>query len=167
MSEGAIASRRTIAVVDIDGVLADVRNRLHHISGPHKDWAAFFAEIDQDPVLPEGQKLVTELAAEHHVVYMTGRPEHTRDATAGWLKRHGLPPGRVLMRADDDHRPARDAKLRLVRKIGSWGWPIAVVVDDDPAVCRKLADAGWTARQATWMPRGPALIEAQEAEGST
>ena len=71
---------RPLAVIDLDGVLADVRHRLHHISGGTKNWAAFFAGVGDDDVLAEGRAVVDRLAADHEIVYLTGRPERTRTA---------------------------------------------------------------------------------------
>ena len=34
---------RPLAVFDLDGTLADVRHRLHHIEGRRRDWDAFFS----------------------------------------------------------------------------------------------------------------------------
>ena len=50
-------------VVDLDGVLADVRHRVHHVERRPKDWAAFFAAATDDPVLPEGRATVDALVA--------------------------------------------------------------------------------------------------------
>ena len=55
---------RPLAVVDIDGVVADVRHRLHFIEGTPRQWDRFFAAADEDPPLPEGVALVTKLAAD-------------------------------------------------------------------------------------------------------
>ena len=42
-----------IAVFDIDGVLADVRHRLHHVERSPKNWDGFFAEmVDDAPLEP-------------------------------------------------------------------------------------------------------------------
>lgn len=142
--------QRPIAVVDLDGVLADVRHRLHYLETTPKDWHAFFAAIPVDPPLDVGLALVAELVREHEIVYLTGRPERTREATASWLSDHGFPKGRLVMRREGDRRPARLAKPALLRELQSDA-PIAVVVDDDPAVCAALRSAGWPVLEADWM----------------
>src|SRR4051812_41343002 len=76
---------RPIAVIDLDGVVADVRHRLHHLDLRPRDWAAFFGGIPDDPVLPEGLAVVERLADDHELVYLTGRPERTRADTEAWL----------------------------------------------------------------------------------
>jgi len=103
----AAVDPRPLAVVDIDGVVADVRHRLHFIEGKPRQWDRFFAAADQDPPLPQGVALVKELAADHDVVWLTGRPERTRRATRTWLAAQGLPTESLIMRPNRDFRPAR------------------------------------------------------------
>lgn len=163
-------SERPLAIVDIDGVVADVRHRLHHVQGRPKDWDAFFAAIPDDPPLADGLALVRELAAAYDVVYVTGRPEQTRADTMRWLERHGLPDGRLVMRRPRDRRPARLTKPELVRALAE-GREVAVVVDDDAEVCAAMRSAGWPVQLADWMPEDPAshatLRTAQEGQGRT
>ena len=62
-----------LAVFDIDGVVADVRHRLHHLER-RRAWLRFFDAADEDTLLPEGAALVGELARAHEIVWLTGRP---------------------------------------------------------------------------------------------
>ena len=85
-----VDERRPTAVFDIDGVLADVRHRLHHVERRPKDWPGFFAAMDDDDPLEVGVALARDLAAEgNDLVYLTGRNEAHRAVTEGWLRRHG------------------------------------------------------------------------------
>ena len=70
------------------------------------------------------------------------------------------------MRRDDDRRPARMVKPALLRTLAR-GRQIAVVVDDDPAVCAALTAQGWPVLQADWMPAQQPLLDAQETQGRT
>jgi phosphoglycolate phosphatase-like HAD superfamily hydrolase len=155
-----------LAVFDIDGVVADVRHRLRHLDRHPKNWAAFFAAADRDPVLPEGVELALRQAAEHILVWLTGRPEHLRPVTDAWLRRAGLPAELLFMRPVNDRRPAKDFKAgqlaRLVRESS-----IAIVVDDDPEVVAKLRRLGHPVQLADWVPRSATLHTAQEREGRT
>ena len=157
---------KPLAVIDLDGVVADVRHRLHHVSGKSRNWDAFFDGIAGDPVLPEGRAVVDRLAADHEIVYLTGRPERTRAQTDEWLVRHELPQGQVIMRPEGDRRPARVLKPRLLRSLAA-GRQVAIVVDDDEAVCAALQRAGWQVMHADWMGESPSLRRAQESEGAT
>jgi hypothetical protein len=157
-----------LAVFDIDGVVADVRHRLHHLHRPGR-WAQFFRAADADPLLAEGAALVADLAREHDIVWLTGRPDWLRDTTAGWLAQHGLPGTELHMRPDGDYRPARIFKLGVLRRLGPRG--VAAFVDDDREVIDAALAAGYPAALADWVPRADpysdALHEAQERFGRT
>jgi phosphoglycolate phosphatase-like HAD superfamily hydrolase len=161
-----VTEERPLAVFDVDGVLADVRHRLHHLEGRPKNWSAFFAAAVDDPPLAEGVALCLESAKDCEVVYVTGRPEHCRQDTVDWFRRQGLPEGRLSMRGDGDRRPARMAKPQLLRRLAR-DRTVAVVVDDDEQVCAAYEQAGWPVLHAAWMDHAPVLEQAQESEGRT
>ena len=161
---------RPLAVVDIDGVVADVRHRLHFIQRKPKDWNAFFAAADADPPHLEGLELVRQLAEVHEIVFLTGRPRRTERSTVQWLAQHGLGGHRVLMRPDSDRRPAAVLKRErldelaagTVGRSGGRRRP-----DRDP----RPAAAGYPTLEADWERRAleeeRSLRAAQEQEGRT
>ena len=162
---------RPLAVFDIDGVLADVRHRLRHVERSPgdrtpKNWDAFFAGAPDDPPLELGVTLALDSARECEISYVTGRPERCRADTIAWLSQHGLPIGTLSMRGARDRRPARVAKLALLRQL-AWGRVVAVVVDDDLKVCQAYEEAGYPVLRADWMASTPALEQAQENDGRT
>lgn len=160
----------TYALIDIDGVVADVRHRLHHLDSRPKDWDGFFSAAASDPVLSAGRALVQELSQRCEIVYVTGRPERCRRDTERWLLDNELPSGHVLMRSDRDRRPARFTKVDRARALSDEK-PVEVIVDDDPAVVAALRDAGFHVVLADWMParddEQASLFDAQESEGRT
>lgn len=157
---------RPLAVIDIDGVVADVRHRLHHLDHRPKNWPAFFAGAADDPPIPEGVARVTALAADHEVVYLTGRPERLRRVTEEWLERNGIGGHTLLMRGNRDFRPARRTKADEILRLAKRA-PVALVLDDDPEVVRELRGAGWPVEMAVWVPHPKTLHEAQERDGRT
>ncbi|HEV8056819.1 MAG TPA: hypothetical protein VGP51_10075 [Nocardioidaceae bacterium] len=157
---------RPLAVVDIDGVLADVRHRLEFVRSPPKDWDSFFRAAPDDPLLPEGVAVVTRLAVDHDLLYLSGRPERCRRDTEEWLDEHRLPAAPVLLRGDRDRRPARLTKIAVLQEL-SGERTIGVLVDDDPAVCAAAQQAGFPVFRATWMSEQAPLFEAQERDGAT
>ena len=157
---------RPLAVFDVDGVLADVRHRLRFVERRPKDWDAFFDAAVDDPPLAHGVALARESALECEVVYVTGRPERCRADTLAWFARHDLPEGRLSMRRRRDFRPARVAKLDLLRAMAAER-TVAVVVDDDLQVCQAYEDAGFPVLRALWMGDQPVLQQAQEDDGRT
>jgi hypothetical protein len=144
-----VDQQRPVAVVDIDGVVADTRHRLHHIDGPRRDWGRFFAAAVDDPPHPEGRAIVATLALEHDVVFLTGRPSRYRAATERWLADQGLGGHRVLMRDDGDRRPAARFKLDVIEALRT-DRQLDVVVDDDPDVLAAVAALGVPTFAATW-----------------
>jgi hypothetical protein len=159
-----------LAIVDIDGVVADVRHRLHFLDDRPRDWDAFFAAADADPVHDEGVAVVARLAADHEVVFLTGRPRRLERSTQAWLDHHQLGGHRLVMRPEGDRRPALVVKTELLRRI-SAGRNVAVVVDDDPAVIEAMRSAGYPTFHADWERRSPEarrqLDDAQERLGRT
>jgi phosphoglycolate phosphatase-like HAD superfamily hydrolase len=154
-----------LAVFDIDGVVADVRHRLHHLVGRYKDWDEFFDAAIDDPPLPTGIALVHELAARHEIVWLTGRPEWLYSVTRDWLDTHALPGKELYMRPNHDFRPAPRYKLDTLRELAPRE-VLAFIDDDDEVVAAALA-AGYPAVLADWVPRAAALREAQDRHGRT
>jgi phosphoglycolate phosphatase-like HAD superfamily hydrolase len=163
---GAEDTRPAVTVFDIDGVLADVSHRLHHLSATPQRWHAFFTEAKDDDLLPAGAERLEQALEEGAVVYLTGRPEWTRELTEHWLDRHGLPAAPLFMRANGDRRPARVTKAAVLRTLARQV-RILTMVDDDPAVVRALRSSGWPVELATWLPHSSTLQKAQEDQGRT
>ena len=163
-----MSSQRQVAVLVIDGVLAEVRRRLHHVEQRPKDWDAFFAAATDDSLLPEGLEVALDLAERFTLVYLTGRPERCRSDTQQWLAKFGFPSGQLIMRRDNDRRPARFTKLDELKKLGG-PTRVAVLVDDDQRVVDVAEAQGYMVRYATWMRSEPrdkdTLFDVQESEG--
>jgi uncharacterized HAD superfamily protein len=153
-----------LAVFDIDGVVADVRHRLHHLDPP-RSWHLFFSEAADDALLPEGARLVTDLAEKHEIVWLTGRPEWLRELTSEWLAKHQLPGDELHLRPSRDYRPARLYKRDVLTALSPRG--VAAFVDDDEEVIATARKAGFPAVHADWLPRNARLRDAQEHLGRT
>jgi hypothetical protein len=162
--------QRPLAIVDLDGVVADVRHRLRHIERRPKDWDAFFDAAPDDPPHPEGIAVVQRLEQDHEVVYLTGRPERCRDDTLRWLDEQGIGGHELLMRSRRDRRPAATVKVEVLRRRARQQ-PVGIVVDDDDLVVAAMRKAGYPVLHADWEARDAAveaaLQRAQEEEGRT
>lgn len=141
---------RPIAVLDIDGVVADVRHRLHWIATEPR-WQEFFDAAEDDTLLQEGAQLAHALAADHTIVWMTGRPERLRAITTRWLTANELPEGQLRMHSGNHETLTRALKLQWCQELAE-SRKLALVVDDDPVIVRTLRDHGMPVRQATWCP---------------
>jgi hypothetical protein len=155
----------SLAVFDIDGVVADVRHRLHYLDQRPKDWAGFFQGAGDDAPLAEGLALVADLQEKHSIVWLTGRPEWLRSTTADWLGAYGLPSGELFMRPSGDRRPARLYKVGVLRRLA--GRNIAAFIDDDAEVVADARAAGYPAVLADWADRPAVLRDAQDRLGRT
>jgi phosphoglycolate phosphatase-like HAD superfamily hydrolase len=161
--------QRPYAVLDIDATLSDTSKRIKFLERKPKDWDSFFARAKDDAVLDEGLAVATTLAADHEIVYLTGRPERIRRDTVKWLEDNGFPEGRLLMRGNNDRRPSATMKLARLRTLAQ-DRRVAVLVDDDVKVCAAAEKAGYPVMRADWgldAETQPTLFEAQETEGRT
>ncbi|MGW0247815.1 phosphatase domain-containing protein [Nocardia goodfellowii] len=160
------SSRRPLAVFDLDNTLADTAHRQRFLERSPRDWAAFFAAAPHDPPLAEGVRLLRASARECEITYLSGRPERCRADTLTWLSEHGLPEGRIFLRRNADRRPARHAKLEVLRRL-SRGRDIRMLVDDDELVCVAAERAGFRVIRARWAAASTTLRQAQETDGRT
>jgi hypothetical protein len=157
------------AVLDIDATLSDTSQRIKYLDRKPKDWDSFFAHAKDDAVLDEGLAVATTLAADHEIVYLTGRPERLRRDTVKWFEDNGFPEGKLLMRGNNDRRPSAVMKLARLRTLAQER-RVAVLVDDDVKVCAAAEKAGYPVMRADWgldAETQPTLFEAQEKEGRT
>ena len=99
--------------------LSDTSQRIHFLKRKPKDWDSFFADAKDDAVLDEGLAVATTLAADHEIVYLTGRPERLRRDTVKWLKDNGFPEGSCLMRRNNDRRAVAVMKLDRLRTLAA------------------------------------------------
>lgn len=137
-----------LALVDLDGVLADDRHRIQYAID--KDWDEYFLpeRILADDPWPEGQEMVARLVAEGFVVqYLTGRWSSLRTVTEEWLDRNGFPMRRLTMREPlwhpqnlSEHGGWPSMRLGefkvdyIARMRQSGGYDAIHMYDDDPNV---------------------------------
>lgn len=115
---------------DIDGTLADLTHRLHHIQKQPKDWDAFFEACQADVPISHVLDLVAQLSNTTHVVFVSGRSDRVRNATEAWLRKQGLNDHPLYMRKDGDHRPDYQVKAGLLERIRADGWEPIMAFDD-------------------------------------
>jgi hypothetical protein len=158
-------------VFDIDGVVADARHRLHLIHQNARDYDLFYKRVVDDLVLEPGRKLYKEWEPTHEILWLSGRPERTRQDTGRWLQANGMGSSLVvpfknhlILRADDDFRPPAALKLERIRWAEEAGCKIELVVDDNPRVCDTLDRAGYAVLQP-WWGRGREMRPEYEDSG--
>lgn len=107
-----------IVIFDIDGTLADVSERIHHVRKKPKDWNAFFAGMAQDKAIHSMVRLCNILYASGiQIVLCSGRSEEHRDETVKWLAEKGVKYHELLLRGDGDRRSDTVVKRELLSRI--------------------------------------------------
>src|SRR3990167_813576 len=136
------AGKRPIAIVDIDGTVANCEGRMKHIRNHcpqcgqfvtvdmcktchidswtfKKNWPAFFAEVAEDTPIVRMVQLIYKLQPEFLIVFVSGRPiscglTKVGIITEDWLLRVGIGPDRLFLKQDGDNRNAPEFKKNIL-----------------------------------------------------
>lgn len=140
-------------IFDIDGTLANLSHRLHHIREKQKDWASFFNEVDKDTLIePIRSLLYTFEDDDYKILLVSGRPEKTRAATEKWMADNAIDFEELYMRPDNDCRPDDKVKSQILDGIIKDGYDVKFVIDDRPRVIAMWRERGLTCLQCReWM----------------
>jgi phosphoglycolate phosphatase-like HAD superfamily hydrolase len=83
--------KEEIVIFDIDGTLADVSERTHHLQKKPKNWKAFFRGMAQDQAIRSMVRLCSILHQTGvRIVLCSGRSEEHRTETVQWLKKQSV-----------------------------------------------------------------------------
>lgn len=138
-------------VFDIDGTLADLTHRLHHVKGGRKDWDAFFGAMHLDTPHEAIVTLARRLErADVLLVMVSGRPDSHRDVTGAWLAAEGVPFNALYMRKTGDYRADHVVKREILAELRADGWAPWLVIDDRPAVVAMWREEGLACLQAAY-----------------
>jgi len=119
-------------IFDIDGTLANIDHRKHHIKGEIKDWDSFYSECHNDEIIPQTEMIYRRFAGSHwfRMLIVTGRSEKIRKKTEDWFERHFLQFDEMFMRPDGDYRADHCIKEEVLAKIREkYGEPFIVFED--------------------------------------
>lgn len=107
-----------IVIFDIDGTLADVSERVHHLRKTPKDWDAFFEGMARDRAIRSMVRLCNLLHASGiRIILCSGRNEGHRAETVNWLARQGVNYHDLRLRRDGDFRSDVVVKREMLRGI--------------------------------------------------
>ena len=130
-----------IVIFDIDGTLADVSERIHHVRKKPKNWPAFFSGMAQDKAIHSMVRLCNILYATGiEIVLCSGRSEEHRDETVKWLERQGVNYHDLLLRKDNDRRSDAVVKREMLAQIDKS--KILFVVEDRSRVVEMWRSEG-------------------------
>lgn len=131
-----------IVIVDIDGTISKVGDRIKYLQEDNPDWDSFYKACFDDEPIEEICNLVLNISNKYIIVYCTGRSESVRDKTMKWLKFYTMPSGLVLMRSNDDIRHDTEVKPELIKNAGIKLENIAFVLEDRNSMVKKWREMG-------------------------
>lgn len=149
---------------DLDGTLADVEHRRHHVrpsvpiwagrfdvipmdEPPPKfkpNWKAFFEEMTLDPVDPACGAILKDFSGVYPIVYATGRPDNYKQQTETWLTENGFrfPGSSLFMRARNDMRKDDVVKEIILEFEVKTKYNVFFALDDRDQVVKMLRKHG-------------------------
>ena len=130
-----------IVIFDIDGTLADVSERIHHVRNKPKNWNAFFQGMAQDKAIHSMVRLCNILyEAGMQILLCSGRSEEHRDQTVQWLAEKEVNYHELILRRDGDRRSDNIVKREMLAGIDKS--KILFVVEDRSRVVEMWRSEG-------------------------
>lgn len=135
-----------LVIFDIDGTLADISQRIHHIRNRPKNWDAFNEGMAKDKAIHSMIRLCNILyTAGLHIILCSGRNERNRIETVEWLKQQGVNYHELLLRKDNDKRQDAVIKREMLQNLDKSR--ILFVVEDRSRVVEMWRSEGLTCLQ--------------------
>lgn len=142
-------------IVDIDGTIADLTHRLHHMQVRPKRYEEFHGSAMGDKPIQITIDIITHLWEKdmYDVLFVTGRPEKIRQVTLDWLNEHTiyksgptLPEGgdgwRLFMRETDDKRQDPVVKREIYEQHIEPHYDVKLVFEDRRSVYKMWRELG-------------------------
>lgn len=144
---------KNIVIVDIDGTISKVGDRIKFLQKKPKDWDSFYDACFDDKPIDSIIDLVLSLAFSYEIVFCTGRRESVRYKTEKWLNKHlfysefRVFPYLLVMRPNKDFRHDTQVKPEQLKKEGINFKNIAFVLEDRNSMVDKWRELGLTCLQ--------------------
>lgn len=132
---------KQIIIVDIDGTVSKVGDRIKFLGTAKPDWDSFYNACFEDEPIQEIVDLIDNLKEAYTIVFCTGRRESVRAITEKWLEANGLF-GKVLMRPDHDRRHDIHVKPEQIKNAGIELNQVAFVLEDRDSMVKKWRELG-------------------------
>lgn len=143
---------KNIIVVDIDGTIAKVGDRLKYLQQEKKDWDGFYEHCDEDEPIEDMCRLVEDLWEwGYHIVFCTGRRASVRGKTIKWIHQYlniGVDYD-LLMRKDGDWRHDTEVKPELLKKAGITPDNVYLILEDRDSMVAKWRELGYRCLQVS------------------
>ena len=145
---------KNIVVVDIDGTISKVGDRLKYLQQDKKDWDSFYEHCDEDTPIKDIIKLVHDLFdAGYKILFCTGRRESVRRKTELWINKNTYLESwyDLIMRKDNDWRPDSEVKPELLHKYlienNATKDNVFIILEDRDSMVNKWRELEYTCLQ--------------------
>ena len=140
---------KNIVIVDIDGTISRVGDRLKYLQQDKKDWDSFYDHCDEDEPIEDIIEIVKALHwDEFQIVFCTGRRESVRAKTESWIrKRAHIGSFDLLMRPDGDFRHDTMVKPELLADKGLTPDHVLCILEDRDSMVSRWRDLGYRCLQ--------------------
>ena len=122
--------KKSAIIIDLDGTLADISHRRHHVEDGNKNWKAFYNGITRDDINVWCHAIIDRFSDDNEVLLVTGRPEPYRDITRAWLDRYHISYSGLFMRPDKDYRKDFVIKQEIYDNYIKDSFDILFAIDD-------------------------------------
>ncbi|MBT3584409.1 MAG: polynucleotide kinase [Halobacteriovoraceae bacterium] len=144
-------TRKKALLVDLDGTLADVEHRVHHVQGESKDWKQFNEKMGLDALNTWCREIIISFQERGYgVVFLTGRTEDYRGTSEEWLDSHDITYDKLFMRQRGDHRDDWDIKQGIYLEEIKPDFDILFVLEDRLNVVKMWRETGLVCLQCDW-----------------
>ncbi|NMC59217.1 MAG: hypothetical protein GYA51_07535 [Candidatus Methanofastidiosa archaeon] len=143
---------KQIVIVDIDGTISKVGERLKYIKQEPKDWDSFYEDCFDDEPVGVILALIRDLYdAGYPIALCTGRRSSCREKTVQWLNKYDCEYltkfSPILMRPNGDMRHDIEVKPELLEIAGYTPDKVAFILEDRTSMCKKWRELGYTCLQ--------------------
>jgi phosphoglycolate phosphatase-like HAD superfamily hydrolase len=130
-------------IFDLDGTLANLEHRRHHVIKPNRRWNQFFDECGKDAPISDVISIYNILAQhEYSMLVVSGRSDRVRVQTRAWLAANNLGTADLFMRRDGDYRADDIIKREIYETLILPSYNVIGVFDDRDRVVRMWRDLG-------------------------
>ena len=136
--------KKQIIIVDIDGTVSKVGDRLKYLQQKPVDWDSFYDACFEDKPIMGIINLVQICSLYYRIIFCTGRRESVREKTEKWIKRYCINIERpeIIMRPDGDWRHDTESKPEQLNKYGINLNDIEFVLEDRNSMVKKWRELG-------------------------
>jgi len=141
---------KNIAIIDIDGTVSRIGNRVELLKRTPKNWDLFYADCFMDEPIDEIIELVKVLSKTYDIVFCTGRRDSVRGITMVWIDKYFgelFNYRNLLMRKSDDKRSDMEVKPELLERHGYTPENVALIIEDRARMVDKWRELGFTCLQ--------------------